>query len=592
MGPKILLTAVNAKYIHSNPAVYSLRACAGKIPEADLEIAEYTINHKEEAILADIYGRRPGVVAFSCYIWNWNRIGVLLEELPKVLPQTQIWLGGPEVSYHPEEILNRYPMITGIMTGEGEATFYELVQYYCGEREPEGNIGKRELSGIAGILYRDGEKVIRTASREPVKLSEIPFLYDNLEPFTNKIIYYESSRGCPYRCSYCLSSIDKRVRLRDIGMVKRELQFFLDNKVRQVKFVDRTFNCNHEHAKEIWRYLLENDNNVTNFHFEIAADLLTEEELEILEKMRPGLAQFEIGVQTFNPDTLREIRRATDMDRLRCMVERLGRSRNIHIHLDLIAGLPYEGYGSFIRSFCAVYAMQPQQLQLGFLKVLRGSYLYEKAVDYEICYTGRPPYEVLSTRWLSYEELLSLKQVEEMVEIYYNSGQFRHTIRLLESVFPDAFAMYKGLANFYREQGCERMTPSREYRYQALFSFALTTPLAGREELLRQVLTLDFYLRENSKSRPSFARDLTPYKEAVRDIYKKEEKSRRYLPDYAAYDYRQLRKMTHLEVFDYPVWEEDAAAWEKRLDTPRMLVFDYRKRDAVTCEARHFVIDR
>ncbi|MDD6810434.1 MAG: B12-binding domain-containing radical SAM protein [Lachnospiraceae bacterium] len=622
---KILLTAINAKYIHSNPAVYSLRAyalkadkschnktnrggdeeSAGHLPE--IEIAEYTINNRREELLADIYRRKPDVIAFSCYIWNWSMVSSLLPELPKILPECAIWLGGPEVSYHSEELLQKYPMVTGIMLGEGEETFYELARYYSAKEKillsarrkaerkgyDEENIRLEqntrltlELDKIDGIVYHIGDVTVSTGNRKLTDLSKLPFLYDNLDSFENKIIYYESSRGCPYRCSYCLSSIDKKVRLRDITIVKKELQFFLDNKVKQVKFVDRTFNCNHKHAKAIWQYLLEHDNGVTNFHFEIEADIITEEELEILSKMRQGLIQMEIGVQTFNPVTLQEIRRTTDMEKLRYVVERIHAGRNIHVHLDLIAGLPYEDYESFIHSFNEVYSMNPEQLQLGFLKVLKGAYMEEKAEDYEMKYLDTPPYEVLSTKWLPYDKVLLLKQVEEMVELYYNSNQFTYTLPVLQTVFEDAYSMYRGIAGFYEENGYFLASPARSYRYQVLFDFAKGTKLREQEDLIRQVLTFDLYLRENVKSRPDFARDLSPYKERIRQFYEKEAEEYRYLPEYKAYDSRQMSKMTHMEMFDYPVWEEDIAKRMNKMDEPCMVLFDYRSRDALTYEAR------
>lgn len=618
---KILLIAINAKYIHSNPAVYSLRAGADEAFRPFIEIVEYTINNRCEEILADIYRRKPDVIAFSCYIWNRSMTGSLLAELPKIMPEVPVWLGGPEVSYDAEKVLGQYRAVTGVMIGEGEETFRELVEYYCG-----GTQGREGLQKIRGIAYRTGsdgegqpedleetvvagdraaraeknaqDKICLTPERELTDISALPFLYEDLGPFENKIIYYESSRGCPYRCSYCLSSIDKKVRLRNIDMVKKELQFFLDHKVRQVKFVDRTFNCNHEHAAEIWKYLAEHDNGVTNFHFEIEADRITEEELRILAGLRPGLAQMEIGVQTVNPETLREIRRKADTDRIREVVERIEENHNIHVHLDLIAGLPYEDYDSFVHSFNCVHAMRPQQLQLGFLKVLKGSYLYEKAADYGLRYTDAPPYEVLSTKWLSYEQLLQLKKVEAMVEIYYNSGQFTHTLPVIQAAFPDAFSMYLELAEFYEKRSGLFSSPARSSRYEALLDFALQTERIGKKEekmseyveMLRQLLTFDLYLRENMKSRPDFAGALLPYKQMIRDFYRKEEACRRYLPGYGGYDSRQLAKMTHMEVFDYPVWEQDTGKRTEYLAAPAMVLFDYHVRDALTYEARYVVI--
>lgn len=601
---KILLTAINAKYIHSNPAVYSLRAYALEAAKGCLlptiELAEYTINNRREEILADIYKKKPDVIAISCYIWNWSMISSLLMELPKVLPEAEIWLGGPEVSYNPDELLQRYPMVKGVMVGEGEETFYELAQYYG-----KSGISLEEINGIVyhkqefldkassqlSVSRKSVEDIVRTKSRELTDISKLPFLYEDLGQFENKIIYYESSRGCPYRCSYCLSSIDKKVRLRDIEIVKRELQFFLDNKVKQVKFVDRTFNCNHEHAKAIWQYLLQHDNGVTNFHFEIEADIITEEELEILARMRPGLAQMEIGVQTVNPVTLQEIRRTTNTGKLRKVVEKIRAAHNIHVHLDLIAGLPYEDYESFINSFNEVYSMKPEQLQLGFLKILKGAYMQEKAADYGMQYWDIPPYEVLSTRWLSYDKVLLLKQVEEMVELYYNSNQFTHTLPILQTAFPDAYTIYRSLADFYQEKGYFIASPARSYRYQVLLDFAMSTELAGRQELVRQALTFDLYLRENVKSRPGFARDLSAYKGPIRDFYEKEAEEFCYLTEYKSYDSRQMSKMTHMEIFDYPVWDEDISKQMQKLEKPCMVLFDYLSRDALTYEARYIVVD-
>lgn len=574
---KILLVAVNAKYIHSNPALYSLKAYAGQMENRRIEIVEYTINHRREEILADLYRQRPDMLAVSCYIWNWELVSMLLREIPKILPETEIWLGGPEVSYNPEQVLEQFPMVKGIMVGEGEETFRELAE------------GKRELSEISGIVYRQ-EGIVRTRERELLDLSRVPFLYNDLSAFTNRILYYESSRGCPYQCSYCLSSIDRTVRFRDIDVVKRELQFFLDQRVAQVKFVDRTFNCNHEHAVKIWQYLLENDNGVTNFHFEIEADILTQEEMEILSRMRPGYIQMEIGVQTTNPETLREIRRHTDMGRLREVVAQIRQGHNIHIHLDLIAGLPYEDDERFARSFNEVYNMQPHQLQLGFLKILKGSPMHDMADAYGVQYLSVPPYEVLSTRWLPYEKVLLLKEVEGMVEVYYNSGQFDYSMRLLVQVFSDAFSLYQALADFCRREGYLEQAQARTARYQALLAFMMSVMPKDRERLCREVLTYDFYLREHVKNRPDFAPGdeevRTVYKEKLREFYRREESERQALPAYVSYDSRQMSKMTHAEVFRYPVWREDLTPDTEPCVEPVLLVFDYRTRDALTYAAR------
>ena len=577
---RVLLIAVNAKYIHSNPAVYSLRAYAqaalGNQPEVGIEIAEYTINQNTENILADIYRHRPDIAAFSCYIWNWNTIQELLPELPKLLPDTKLWLGGPEVSFHAEKILAQYTQLTGIMVGEGEETFTQLVRFY---HAPKG-----QLQDIPGLVLPQG----RTQPRELTDMSKLPFLYEDLGKFQNRIIYYESQRGCPFRCAYCLSAIDKSVRLRDIETVKKELQYFLDHKVSQVKFIDRTFNCNAAHALAIWRYLLENDNGVTNFHFEIAADLMTEEELEVLKQMRPGLIQLEIGVQSTNEQTLHAINRYMSLEHLRQVVDKIHSFHNIHQHLDLIAGLPYEDYDSFVTSFNDVYSMRPQQLQLGFLKVLKGSPIEEKAEEYGIVYNSRPPYEVLYSRWIPYDDVLRLKGIEEMVELYYNSCQFTHTLPVLEKEFSSPFAMYEALSQYYEEKGYYINTPARAYRYQVLLEFAQQKAPA-RSELYAQLLTFDMYLRENLKSRPAFALCWQQgEKEQVRAFYRQEAQTPQYLTGYEGYQPQQLMKMTHIEYFTYPVWQQNMKMTQ--LSQKTAILFDYQKRDPLTYDAAYYMV--
>lgn len=586
---KFLLVGINAKYIHSNPAVYSLKAYAGEGYEKEIEIAEYTINNRLEEVLSGIYERCPDVAAFSCYIWNWNFVRELTEELHKIKPQLPIWLGGPEVSFDAEEILRVCPWITGIMIGEGEETFRELLDYYKGGDSKEGSIG---LEDIQGIVCRIGNRILRTEERAPMDMNRLPFLYRDRENFENRIIYYESSRGCPFRCSYCLSAIDKSVRFRDMDTVKRELQFFLDEAVAQVKFVDRTFNCSHSHAMEIWEYIHRHDNGITNFHFEIAAEKLDEEEINLLEKMRPGLVQLEIGVQSANPETLSEINRQADMGRLEKIVNSIRKGGNVHLHLDLIAGLPFEGYESFGKSFDVVYSMKPEQLQLGFLKVLKGSPMHERAQGYGIKYTSRPPYEVLCTSWLSFEEICRLKRIEEVVELYYNSNQFTHTLPVLEKSFDGAFAMFEKLAEYYKEKGYFTNNPSRVYRYEVLLEFALIYG-KGEEGLYKELLTYDIYLRENMKSRPGFARDLEGDKGRFREFYNDAFRLRKMLPGYEEFQPRQIARMTHLEMFSYPVWESKGGAeWKmEKLAEQRMMLFDYRKRSPLTNEAEVRVVE-
>lgn len=571
---KVVLTAINAKYIHSNLAVYSLRAYAKPYKE-DISIAEYTINQQLDDILMDLYKKKPDILCFSCYIWNLTYVEELIREVKKIFPKLPIWVGGPEVSYDAKDVLLRLPEVTGVMLGEGEETFLELLAHYYGE-------GK-SLSEIAGITYRDEEGLLcQNEWRKTIDLSSVPFVYQDMADFKNKIIYYESSRGCPFSCSYCLSSVDKCLRFRDLDLVKKELQFFLDEEAVQVKFVDRTFNCNHRHAMEIWTYLMEHDKGITNFHFEVAADLLNEEELQLIEKMRPGLIQLEIGVQSTNKNTIREIRRTMKFSEVERIVRRINQGKNVHQHLDLIAGLPFENMESFQKSFNDVYRLQPEQLQLGFLKVLKGSYMEEKKADYGLVYKSRPPYEVLYTNWLSYDDVLVLKLVEEMVEVYYNSGQFSYTLHHLEKEFEMPFQMYLELGRFYEKHKLHLMSHSRITRYEIMLEFVKSLG-TGREDFYRELLTFDLYLRENVKNRPEFAGEYQVSKETLHDFYEEEAREHQYLKGYEQYDKRQLRKMTHVEGFHYDVLGDGGAMEVK-------ILFDYENRSRLTHQASIFQI--
>lgn len=571
---KTILAAVNAKYIHSNLAVYSLRAYA-KDYLNETKIAEYTINQQIDEILMDLYWEQPELLCFSCYIWNLDYVEELVREIKKILPETIIWLGGPEVSYDAKEVLLRLPEVTGVMKGEGEETFAALLDFYHGKTE--------RLDETAGITFRKEDGEIRENTwREVMDLSLVPFVYEDLSLFEHKIIYYETSRGCPFRCSYCLSSVDKCLRFRDLDLVKRELQYFLDQKVPQVKFVDRTFNCRHGHAKEIWKYLLEHDNGITNFHFEVSADLLNEEELELISRMRPGLIQLEIGVQSTNPDTIREIKRTMNFERLSEVVKKIKTMGNTHQHLDLIAGLPYEGYESFGKSFDDVYGLMPDQLQLGFLKVLKGSYMQDHAEEYGLVYKGKPPYEVLGTSWLSYGEIAQLKKIEEMVEVYYNSGQFANTLRFLVKEFASPFRMYEKLSGYYEEKGLFGRSHTRTARYEILLDF-IGENVKGKTEFYRELLVYDLYLRENIKSRPEFAGESLADKEFLKAFYDREEKEPVYLKSYAKTDSRKLRKMTHIEVFEFQV-DRDMKPGKI------VLLFDYQNRNPLNYEAAVFRI--
>ena len=533
---KFLFVAVNSKYIHSNPAVRILREYAlshdPSIPEDEIGILESTINHPYEEILSGVCEQRPEVVLLSCYIWNWNVMRRLAKDLSVCLPEADLWAGGPEVSFETEKVLRENPWLTGIMQGEGEESFLKLAQSYL-RGEP-----------LSGILAH-GE----------TRMEELPFIYEeeSLDSFRNKILYYESSRGCPFSCSYCLSSISRHVRIRPWEKVEKELDFFYRAKVKQVKFVDRTFNCDHVHCQQILQWIKDHDNGVTNYHFEIAGDLLNEEEIALLSKMRPGQVQLEIGVQTTNPEVVREIRRTMDLQKLKENVALVRKGRNVHQHLDLIAGLPLEDMESFRRSFDEVYAMRPDQLQLGFLKVLKGSYMAEKVKDYGILYQEEAPYEVISTQWMTAEEICRLKEVEDVLEIFFNTHQFTATMRILETCFDSVFDMYALMASFFAERGYDLHGPSRLDRYRILLEFALETS-PSQEELWKEALTFDFYLREKAKKRPPFASDRKPYEKQIRELSQE-----------------GLSNRSYVDLYRYAVWEKEP----KKLDLPTFVAFDY-----------------
>lgn len=566
---KILLTAINAKYIHSNPAIYGL-ACYAKEYKENISLAEFTINNYSDDILQKIYKQKPDVLAFSCYIWNIGLVKEIIREYRKIDRDVKIWVGGPEVSYDAVEFLNGMPQVDGVMIGEGEATFLELARYYVEQTT--------KLEDINGIAYRDKDGAcVMTQPRQALDFSRLPFIYDflyeenqNLGVFENRIIYYETSRGCPFSCSYCLSSIDKRVRLRDIDLVKQELALFLKLKVAQVKFIDRTFNCNKRHAMAIWEFIKEHDNGITNFHFEIAADILTDDEIELIATLRPGLIQLEIGVQSTNPDTIKAIRRTMDLNKVARNVALIKQAHNVHQHLDLIAGLPYEDYNSFKKSFNDVYDMKPDQLQLGFLKVLKGSYMLEMSKEYGIEYKDLAPYEVLYTKWLPYEDVIRLKAVEEMVEVYYNSDQFTNAVQFLLRYFPDPFTLYEQLGMYYEKNDLFGMNHARMKRYEILRAFVRDERIMNEEmfEVFDQILVYDLYLREKLKARPAFAASSDSYKANLKEFMSNKELR------------SQFGEMIHLEYFTVDV--KALVLGGPLCKEECYMVFDYSKRDPLT----------
>lgn len=551
---KFLLVGINSKFIHTNQAIRALSAYVENACDADgeplsrhLTCVEYTINQQPEQIISDIYEKHPDVIGFSCYVWNITMIRSLIPVLKKILPEADIWLGGPEVN----SLTDALPSgVRGIMQGEGERIFLTVLKAY--------------VSGTQCEL----PNIIR--ENECLNMDELPFPYRNMPIPENRIVYYESSRGCPFRCSYCLSSIEKAVRFRSLNLVKEELKFFLDKSVRQVKFVDRTFNIDHTRTVEIWRFLKENDNGVTNFHFEISADLLSEEELSLLQSVRPGAFQLETGVQTTNPKTLDAIHRHASFEKIKENTLIIKAFNNIHQHLDLIAGLPFENYESFGRSFDDVYALQPDQLQLGFLKLLSGSEMSARAEEFGIICSDNPPYEVLYTKWLSFDELLKLKGIEQVLELYYNSSQYSHTLQQLVKAFTRPFTMYEKLADFFKSHGYTDTNKRRSEYFDILLDFASEND-ASNALLYKELLTLDYYLRDNAKSRPGFSeKDEIPRDEFDR-VYREAQASGAF-EAYENMPLRTIEHMTHLEFFTLP--------------NPHYVLFDYSRKDPVSFECK------
>lgn len=609
---KTVLVGINSKYIHSNPAVYSLAASCEGI-DADVEVKEFTINRTTDETVAVLFEAHADIYAFSCYIWNIETVRDVIGDLHKILPDAMIWVGGPEVSYCAAEVLKDIPEISVVLMGEGEDTFPKLVLEFTGLSKIndmqdsqlilKGAAKAQNLFGSAkyddklkklsktvkGICVRTSDGTIfpeNPTFPELVDMDSIPFWYSdgdgNLRPeFVNRILYYESSRGCPYCCSYCLSSIDKSVRFRSLELVFRDLDFFLRNNVKQVKFIDRTFNCNRERSLSIWNYIKEHDNGVTNFHFEIAGDILDEEEIMLLKSLRPGLVQLEIGVQSTNEKTLEAVNRKTDINKLKEVVLKLGEKKNIHLHTDLIAGLPYEDYESFKKSFNEVYEFGGNDLQLGFLKVLYGSPMEKDAPAHKTVYSSNPPYEVLSTAYISYDELLKLKAVEEMLEIYHNSGQFTKTVEFVVKLYPAPFDFYEALAVFYREKSYFTNTPSRAARYEVFFEF-VTQNHKEYSALCKELLIFDMYLRENLKSRPGFA-TFTKEMSDLTYAFFDNENNAKYWPGYEEYGPKNLCRMMHFEFFFYPVWEELSPEKlpERTEEYVGGILFDYGKRNPV-----------
>lgn len=571
---QVLLVGIGAKYIHSNLALNYLAKFADNEKHYDIQIANFTINQQSDEIYGAILLHQPAVLCFSCYIWNITLIETLVPALALALPETKIFLGGPEVSFDPQAVLARLPQVAGIMCGEGELIFQALLAALA---------AGSDYGHVPGLTYRDAVGVIKdNPPPPPLDLARLPFPYDDdLADTANRIIYYESSRGCPYACAYCLSSVEKGVRLAPLDKVCHELQQFLDAFVPQVKFVDRTFNCNRNHTMGIWRYLADHDNGVTNFHFELTADLLDEAQIQFLSQVRPGLFQFEIGIQSTNPDTISAVNRWVNFARIVPLVRQIKQAGNIHQHLDLIAGLPLEDYDSFANSFNDVYALAPEQLQLGFLKVLKGSPIAAAKDTYGIIHWPSAPYEVIATDALTAQELLRLKDVEDVLERYYNSGKFLQTLALLVPLVASPFVFYEGLGDYFRQKGHFATSLSRIGLCEALQGYGATLPGYDGAAFARH-LAYDLYRHELPRKVPAFLRGAyAATTEEVKAFYHDEGFLATYLANYPEMSPKAISRITHLAHFDQPVGK-DVTSW---------VFFDYQQRDLLGNAQAHAIVE-
>lgn len=460
---KILLTTLNSKYVHSNLALKYLFASAEK-SNCTIEIQEFTINNEDDHIYIELMRKNYDIICFSCYIWNVERTLYLAENLKKARPNTKILLGGPEVSFDVKSLMSEYKFIDFIIVGEGEGPFSELIGVLAS--------ADSEFNKIRGLAYREDGEIHINPAAPPLHFESVPFPYLSLVSEDDKILYYESSRGCPYQCSYCLSSIDRKVRALPIERVKSDLSYFIYKRVRQVKFIDRTFNWNMKRCLEIMKYLKLRDNGVTNFHFELCGDLIDDDMMMLLSDARPGLFQFEIGVQSTNEKALRSCNRSSNFQKLAENVKRLMKMGNIHLHLDLIAGLPFEDYLSFRNSFNDVYSLKVHQLQLGFLKLIKGAPIREQIEEHAYVYRSKAPYEVISNKYMSADDLIRLKKIEKLLNLYYNRGGFMRTLAFAETLAETPFDFFEELADFYYSNGFQLKSHGKEDLYRIFYLYA------------------------------------------------------------------------------------------------------------------------
>jgi radical SAM superfamily enzyme YgiQ (UPF0313 family) len=565
---KVLLTTLNAKYVHTSLALwYIYQFCRSDYPE--LLFREFNINQDLSWVQGEIYLERISVVAFSCNIWNIEQILIISRRLKTLVPEMQIVLGGPEVSADPESILEKNPWVDFIVTGEGEVTFKEWLSVLS---RPNPDWGK-----IQGLAFRTPDGPVRTGKRPPIAdLSMLPFPYPNdLSEFRQKLVYYETSRGCPNRCQYCLSGIEEGVRFFSMERVKLDLLSFIAAEIAQVKFVDRSFNANPGWAKEIWRFLISHPCR-TNFHFEIAGDRLDDESINLLKSAPPGMFQFEIGVQSTNRETLEMIQRKMDFERLSVQVSKLLQNTPVFVHLDLIAGLPGEDYQSFGKTFNDNLLLKPDRLQLGFLKLLHGSGIRDRAGEYGYLFTEETPYEVMANHWISYDEILKLKTIEDLLERYYNSGKYKSAFRYLIPRFPTPFILFELLADWWKKQGFDQVSHKVKDQYGYLLQFYGT--FQKEEAILRNLLKYDLLSNERMVELPEWAGTANPdVKSAGYQFWRDQTRRDRLVPEFDGLAIRDLQRKVLFEEFDFDPEDLLGNPLEEPVFDPKILLFVYDK---------------
>lgn len=544
---KIVLTAINSQYVHLNVAVRYLKKYVEKNSDIKLDIYETNINNQLMNIIKDLFEKQPDMIIFSTYIWNKEYVFSITKELKKILPDVKIALGGPEVSYEWDKIMAENQEIDYIFTGEGEKV---LLNFFT-----------KDISEVKGVVYREGDN-LKYNGIEPLieNLDIIPFPYDDEElQDRTKIFYYESSRGCPFNCSYCMSSIDKSVRYYSIDRTKEDLKRFIDSPIKLLKFVDRTFNLSKEKYMAIWRFLLENYREGITFHFEINANIFDDETLDFLETVPKGYFQFEIGVQTIDAQAMKSIGRINKLEKLEHNIRRI--SRNIHLHLDLIAGLPYETYDKFRESFDYVHRLKPEMIQLGFLKLLKGTKMYDEREKYGYKYFSKPPYEVFSNEFISFAEMVKLKNLEKVLDFYYNSEKFPESVQwIIENHYESAFSFYEDVADYFDKRGYLKVSHKESTLFTLLYEFYLDKGLKDRE-IFVEYLKYDYLMLGKTGFYPEWFKS-----EKDGELYDELIRERNYK------SIREGHKNSELERFSYNIFTKEFE--------DIYVFFDYRDRSS------------